>query len=196
MTNDLIQYITIDESIRHKMLISFHDTERPTNLLMNSRKRTGLRSVITFRKCTIACHMSYSGIKHMTTAVISERHISMLPNESIWYKVSHINSYKLPHCAYSVYSTLNHLHEFESTLLHKKQRRTLLSHALTGEKPCINKEFHALFMHRKVTFNMIVPGSQNYSAIHLNRTQYNKLVLCYQSLSVMDPLNKDVRAGT
>ena len=34
------------------------------------------------------------------------------------------------------------------------------SHALTGEKPCINKAIHALLMHGYATFNMIVPGPQ------------------------------------
>ena len=32
------------------------------------------------------------------------------------------------------------------------------SRALTGEKPCINKAFHALLMHGYANFNMIVPG--------------------------------------
>ena len=32
------------------------------------------------------------------------------------------------------------------------------SHALTGEKPCINKVIHALLMHGYATFNMTVPG--------------------------------------
>ena len=45
----------------------------------------------------------------------------------------------------------------ESTLLHKKQCH-INSHALTGEKPCINKAIHALLMHDYVTFNMLVPG--------------------------------------
>ena len=35
---------------------------------------------------------------------------------------------------------------------------TVNSRALTGEKPCINKAFLVLLMHRKLTFNMIVPG--------------------------------------
>ena len=35
---------------------------------------------------------------------------------------------------------------------------TVNSHALTAEKPCINKGFLELLMHRKLTFNMIVPG--------------------------------------
>ena len=35
---------------------------------------------------------------------------------------------------------------------------TINSHALTGEKPCINKGFLVPFKHRKLTFNMIVPG--------------------------------------
>ena len=35
---------------------------------------------------------------------------------------------------------------------------TVNSRALTGEKPCINKGFLVPFMHRKLTFNMIVPG--------------------------------------
>ena len=34
------------------------------------------------------------------------------------------------------------------------------SHALTGEKPYINKAIHALLMHGYATFNMIVPGPQ------------------------------------
>ena len=34
------------------------------------------------------------------------------------------------------------------------------SHALTGEKPCINKAIHALLMHGYATFNMIIPGQQ------------------------------------
>ena len=34
------------------------------------------------------------------------------------------------------------------------------SHALTGEKPCINKEFHSLLMHGYATFNMVIPGPQ------------------------------------
>ena len=32
------------------------------------------------------------------------------------------------------------------------------SHALTGEKSCINKAIHALLMHGYATFNMLVPG--------------------------------------
>ena len=32
------------------------------------------------------------------------------------------------------------------------------SRALTGENPCINKGFLVPLMHRKLTFNMIVPG--------------------------------------
>ena len=32
------------------------------------------------------------------------------------------------------------------------------SHALTGEKPCINKAIHAPLMHGYATFNMMVPG--------------------------------------
>ena len=35
------------------------------------------------------------------------------------------------------------------------------SRALTGEKPCINKEIHALLMHGYATFNMLIPGPQN-----------------------------------
>ena len=35
---------------------------------------------------------------------------------------------------------------------------TVTSRALTGEKPCINKGFLVLLMHRKLTFNMIAPG--------------------------------------
>ena len=35
---------------------------------------------------------------------------------------------------------------------------TINSHALTGEKPCINKGFLVPLKHRKLTFNMIVPG--------------------------------------
>ena len=35
---------------------------------------------------------------------------------------------------------------------------TVNSRALTGEKPCINKGFLGLLTHRKLTFNMIVPG--------------------------------------
>ena len=46
---------------------------------------------------------------------------------------------------------------FIHLLLHKKQCRTLL----TGEKPCINKATHALFMLGFATFNMLVPGPQN-----------------------------------
>ena len=43
-------------------------------------------------------------------------------------------------------------------ILHKKQCRTLLlAMHKTGEKPCINKGYHALLMHRKITFIMIVP---------------------------------------
>ena len=34
------------------------------------------------------------------------------------------------------------------------------SHALTGEKLCINKAIQALLMHGYATFNMIVPGPQ------------------------------------
>ena len=34
------------------------------------------------------------------------------------------------------------------------------SHALTGEKPCINKAIHVLLRHGYATFNMIVPGPQ------------------------------------
>ena len=40
----------------------------------------------------------------------------------------------------------------------KKVSYTANSRALTGEKPCINKDFLVLLMHRKLTFNMIVPG--------------------------------------
>ena len=35
---------------------------------------------------------------------------------------------------------------------------TVNSRALTSEKPCINKGFLVPLMHRKLTFNMIVPG--------------------------------------
>ena len=35
---------------------------------------------------------------------------------------------------------------------------TVNSRTLTGEKPCINKGFLVPLMHRKLTFNMIVPG--------------------------------------
>ena len=35
---------------------------------------------------------------------------------------------------------------------------TVNSRALTGEKPCINKGFLVPLKHRKLTFNMIVPG--------------------------------------
>ena len=35
------------------------------------------------------------------------------------------------------------------------------SHALTGEKPCINKAIHVLLMHGYATFNMPVSGPQN-----------------------------------
>ena len=34
------------------------------------------------------------------------------------------------------------------------------SHALTGEKPCINKAIHALLMHGYATFSMSIPGPQ------------------------------------
>ena len=39
------------------------------------------------------------------------------------------------------------------------------SHALTGEKPCINKAIHALLMHGFATFNMPVPGPQKGSGL-------------------------------
>ena len=42
----------------------------------------------------------------------------------------------------------------------KAMSHVINSHALTGEKPCINKAIHALLMHGYVTFNMLVPGSQ------------------------------------
>ena len=32
------------------------------------------------------------------------------------------------------------------------------SHALTGEKPCINSAIHALLMHGYATFSMLIPG--------------------------------------
>ena len=35
------------------------------------------------------------------------------------------------------------------------------SRALIGEKPCINKAIHALFMHGFATFNMRIPGPNN-----------------------------------
>ena len=35
------------------------------------------------------------------------------------------------------------------------------SHALTSEKPCINREFHAPLMHRHLTFHM--QDSRQYS---------------------------------
>ena len=35
---------------------------------------------------------------------------------------------------------------------------TVNSRALTGEKPCINKGFLVPLKHRKLTFNMVVPG--------------------------------------
>ena len=45
-------------------------------------------------------------------------------------------------------------------IAYKTVSSVINSRALTGEKPCINKAIHALFMHGYATFNMIVPGPQ------------------------------------
>ena len=36
----------------------------------------------------------------------------------------------------------------------------IISRALSGEKPCINRAIYALLMHGYATFSIIVPGPQ------------------------------------
>ena len=74
------------------------------------------------------------------------------------------------------------------------QRYCIKGSVLTGEKPCINKGFLVLLMHRKFIFNMIVPG-----ALKLFR---NSLFYCHNTINwwcnrpiKMDPLKKDARLG-
>ena len=75
---------------------------------------------------------------------------------------------------------------------------TVNSRALTGEKPCINKGFLVPLKHRKLTFNMIVPGP-----LKLFR---HTLLNCHNAINwwcnrpiKMDPSKKkkreDARAG-
>ena len=74
---------------------------------------------------------------------------------------------------------------------------TLNSRALTGEKPCINKGFLVPLKHRKLTFNMFVPGPLKL----FRHTPFN----CHNTINwwcngpiKMDPLKKkkeDTRAG-
>ena len=54
------------------------------------------------------------------------------------------------------------------------------SRALTGQKPCINKESLALMMRRKTGFNMIVPGPLNlFRHAPFIGDGAIKLVVCY-----------------
>ena len=73
---------------------------------------------------------------------------------------------------------------------------TVNSRALTGEKPCINKGFLVPLKHRKLTFNMIVPGPLKL----FRHTLFN----CHNTINwwcnrpiKMDPLKKkkDARPG-
>ena len=79
---------------------------------------------------------------------------------------------------------------------------TVNSRALTGEKPCINKRFLVPLKHRKLNFNMIVPGPLKL----FRHTLFN----CHNTINwwsnrpiKMDPLKKkrkkkkkkDARAG-
>ena len=61
---------------------------------------------------------------------------------------------------------------------------TVNSRVLTSEKPCINKGFLVMLMHRKLTFNMIVPGPLKLFR-HILFTCHNTIIGC-----VMDPLKK------
>ena len=70
----------------------------------------------------------------------------------------------------------------------------VISRALNGEKPCIKKGFYVLLMHRKLIFNMIVPGPLK--LYRLYRSQYNKLVVCNLCfcngpIKSVDPLKMD-----
>ena len=47
----------------------------------------------------------------------------------------------------------NDIKYYQLSLLHKKLK-AINSRALTGEKPCINKQFRAPIMHRSLTFRM------------------------------------------
>ena len=71
---------------------------------------------------------------------------------------------------------------------------TVNSRALTGEKPCINKGFLVPLKHRKLTFNMIVPGPLKL----FRHTLFN----CHNAINwwcnrriKMDPLKKKRRCS-
>ena len=107
---------------------------------------------------------------------------------------------------YSVYVKANTLRQFRENPRQgnrhyciKSVPYTINSHALTGEKPCINKGFHGMLMHRKLPFNMIVPGPLILFRHTLYLSQYNKLVvffLCFYNRPIkLGPLKKMLGPG-
>ena len=66
---------------------------------------------------------------------------------------------------------------------------TVNSHALTGQKPCINKGFLVPLKHRKLTFNMIVPGPLKLFH-HTLFNCHNTIYWWCNRLIKIDPLKK------
>ena len=66
---------------------------------------------------------------------------------------------------------------------------TVNSRALTGEKPCMNKGFLVPLKHRKLTFNMIVPGPLKLFR-HTLFNCHNTINWWCNRLIKMDPLKK------
>ena len=73
---------------------------------------------------------------------------------------------------------------------------TVNSRALTGQKPCINKGFLVPLKHRKLTFNMIVPGPLKLFR-HTLFNCHNTINWWCNRLIKIDPLKKkkDAPAG-
>ena len=71
---------------------------------------------------------------------------------------------------------------------------TVNSRTLTGEKPCINKGFLVPLKHRKLTFNMIVPGPLKLFRHTLFNCHNTINWLCNRPIK-MDPLKKIKKAA-
>ena len=78
---------------------------------------------------------------------------------------------------------------------------TVNSRALTCEKPCINKVFLVLLKHRKLTFNMIVPGPLKlfrHTLFNCHNTinwWCNRLIKMDASIKKKKKKKEDARAG-
>ena len=62
--------------------------------------------------------------------------------------------------------------------------KAINSRALTSKKPCINKEFHAPFPHRSLTFHMQDSGQYSINTINTEEASSLQLKLSIDHVSV------------